>query len=193
MAISHEHGTFFDQGQLYVRRKCYINSAGRRSRPDVLAPAGAGIGIVLPTPQTLREQSQAYREAAQRAEGDASRILASYALVLAQVAEAAEREGGHIAPAKADSYGHLLASALSYDLRQLVKKVVSRSKAVDMRSQVVAWRMRAEELRTTADQFEVPSAQESLRRAAANYEKIADHAEALLTGQRPAVKEEQAD
>jgi hypothetical protein len=53
--------------------------------------------------------------------------------------------------------------------------------------------MRAEELRTTADQFEMPSAQESLRRAAANYEKIADHAEALLTGQRPAVKDEQAD
>jgi hypothetical protein len=40
--------------------------------------------------------------------------------------------------------------------------------------------MRAEELRTTADQFSVPSAQEALRRAAANYDKMADNAQARL-------------
>lgn len=43
------------------------------------------------------------------------------------------------------------------------------------------WRARAEELRAVADQFTIPSAQEGLRRAAANYEKLADHAEARLT------------
>jgi hypothetical protein len=53
------------------------------------------------------------------------------------------------------------------------------------------WRMRAEELRATADQFEVPSAQESLRRAVANYDKLADHAEALLIG-RPPMTEDKA-
>jgi hypothetical protein len=41
-------------------------------------------------------------------------------------------------------------------------------------------------VRTTADQFQVSSAQESLRKAAANYDKLADDAEALLTGRRPA-------
>jgi hypothetical protein len=34
----------------------------------------------------------------------------------------------------------------------------------------------------TADHFELPSAQESLRRAAENYDQLADQAEALSTG-----------
>jgi hypothetical protein len=139
---------------------------------------------MLPTPEELREQSQAYREAARHAGGEAGRVLATYALVLAQVAEAVEREGASIAPAKADSYWHLLAQALSDDVRQLVK-------AFDTRSQVAAWRMRAEELRTTADQFQVPSAQDTLRRAAANYDQLADNAVGLL-GRRPPVTDEKA-
>jgi hypothetical protein len=44
------------------------------------------------------------------------------------------------------------------------------------------WRARAAELRAVADQFIVPSAQEVLQRAAANYEQLADNAEARLTG-----------
>jgi hypothetical protein len=49
-------------------------------------------------------------------------------------------------------------------------------------SDIRALRMRAEELRAVADQFIVPSAQDSLRRAAANYDKLADHAAAQLAG-----------
>ena len=48
------------------------------------------------------------------------------------------------------------------------------------REQVVRWRMRAEELRTTADQFRDPSAQRALLSAAANYEKLAEDAERAL-------------
>ena len=47
--------------------------------------------------------------------------------------------------------------------------------------QVRAWRVRAEEIRTVADQFSVPSVQERLRQSAANLDAMADHAEALLT------------
>jgi hypothetical protein len=56
--------------------------------------------------------------------------------------------------------------------------------AVDQRAQIKV-RRRAEELRTTADQFEVPSARDTLRNAAANYDKMADNAEALLSGHLP--------
>ena len=49
------------------------------------------------------------------------------------------------------------------------------------------WRQRAEELRLVADQFAIPSAQETMRRTARSYEQLADHAEALLEG-RPVNK-----
>lgn len=49
------------------------------------------------------------------------------------------------------------------------------------RRQIRAWRMRAEELRATAEQFEEPSARESLRRAADNLDKMASHAEGITT------------
>ena len=54
------------------------------------------------------------------------------------------------------------------------------------RDQITRWRTRAQEMRNVAEQFDVPSAQDGLRRAAANCEKMADHAEALLTGPPPA-------
>jgi hypothetical protein len=50
------------------------------------------------------------------------------------------------------------------------------------RRQIKAWRRRAAELRATADNFTVPSAQEALRRAATDLDAMADHAEAVLTG-----------
>lgn len=59
----------------------------------------------------------------------------------------------------------------------------------DQKTRIRAWRRRAEELRTTADNFVVPSAQESLRRAAANYDQRANHVEAMLEG-RPSTPEE---
>jgi len=44
------------------------------------------------------------------------------------------------------------------------------------------WRDRAEELRTTAQQFSHPSAQSSLRMAADNYDRLADRAEKQCAG-----------
>ena len=61
----------------------------------------------------------------------------------------------------------------------------------NMRSQIRVLRMRAEELRTTAEQFEVPSAQDSLRSAARNYDLMADNLEALLSIQ-PTVEDAKA-
>jgi hypothetical protein len=55
------------------------------------------------------------------------------------------------------------------------------------RRQIKAWRRRAAQLRATADNFTIPSAQEALRRAATDLDAMADDAEAVLTGkpQRP--------
>jgi RNA polymerase sigma-70 factor, ECF subfamily len=50
------------------------------------------------------------------------------------------------------------------------------------REKVRRWRLRAEEIRTNADQFADRSARRSLERAAANYDRMANHAEALLAG-----------
>lgn len=50
----------------------------------------------------------------------------------------------------------------------------------DVRRQIARWRARAEQLRTIADEFTIPSAQDALGRTAANYEALADDAEARL-------------
>jgi RNA polymerase sigma-70 factor, ECF subfamily len=55
----------------------------------------------------------------------------------------------------------------------------------DKREQIKLWRLRAEEIRTTAEQFTDPTARRSLQNAAVNYERIAAHAEALLAGKPP--------
>jgi hypothetical protein len=44
------------------------------------------------------------------------------------------------------------------------------------------WRARAEEIRTVADQFSVPSAKDTMQRLAATYERLAAEAEARLIG-----------
>lgn len=60
----------------------------------------------------------------------------------------------------------------------------------DTRDKIRRWRVRARELRTVADQFGLPSAQDSLRHLAATYEKLADDAEAQLSdGRSPETKE----
>ena len=51
---------------------------------------------------------------------------------------------------------------------------IASKEATDEHAQIKRWRLKAEVLRTAADQFAVPSGQESLRRAAANYERLAD-------------------
>jgi hypothetical protein len=50
----------------------------------------------------------------------------------------------------------------------------------DTRRQINEWRLRAAELRAMADDFDVPSVQEALRRAAENYDALAERAEELL-------------
>lgn len=136
---------------------------------------------MLPTPAELRERSHRFRDVARKAATlDLKRQLATDALVLAQIAEAIEREGV-VQGVKAERYRHLLAEVLGNELQAMT--------APGVRDRITQWRMRAEELRTTADQFQVPSAQESLRKAAANYDKLADDAEALLTGRRPVTDE----
>jgi hypothetical protein len=141
----------------------------------------------LPTPVELREHSCRYQEAARKADDAATkRQLAAHALALAQIAEALEREGEAVRPAKIEHYAGLLAGPLGEKVRQIVEELLNKPHAVlDARSRIKAWRMRAEELRTTADGFVLPSAQDALRRAAANYDTLADQAEALLVGCQP--------
>lgn len=143
---------------------------------------------MLPTPAELRERSRIHREAAKQAEGAVKRELANYAMMLAQIAEGIEREGADAPAERLERYKRALTRVLSARARRLVRERLNGHRVgVDARVQIKAWRLRAEELRSTADQFEVPTAQEALRRAAANYDKMADHAEALLA-ERPVDK-----
>src|SRR5215831_16864108 len=59
----------------------------------------------------------------------------------------------------------------------------------EQEKRVKRWRQKAEELRTIADQFANPSTQQTLRRVAADYEKLADDGEARILGQPPASTE----
>ena len=146
-------------------------------------------------PKQLRDLSRLYREAARKADAETKQQLAAHAATLAQVAEARERM---IAARQVDAsqrdaierHKTALALALSDKVRQTVRTLLAGPPAHGHGpSQIRAWRLRAEELRTTADEFRVPTAQEALRRAAANYEQLADNAEALLE-QRPAPGQE---
>jgi hypothetical protein len=139
---------------------------------------------VLPTVNELREESRRYLEAARLAEGDdTKRQLAAYALAIAQIAEALERDSGRLPEATAERYERLLDRALGESARKTVGELLRRRSAAAVgREQIRRWRTQAEELRTAADQFVNPMARESLRSAAATYEQIADNAEARLNG-----------
>jgi len=141
----------------------------------------------LPTAVELREHSRRYQQAA-RATDDAAtkRQLAAHALIFAQIAEALAREGEAVPPEKIEHYKGLLAGPLGGKVRQIVEELLNKPEPhCGVPSQVKAWRMRAEELRTTAEGLAVPSAQEELRRAAANYDMLADQAEAQLMRWQP--------
>jgi len=150
---------------------------------------------MLPSPQELRELAERIRAAVQKAPTDnMKQTLAAHALRIAQVAEQIERTNDPDALARRSNierYKELLAGALNERTRITVETLLDQeNEALEKkRRQIEAWRRRAEELRATADQFKVPSAQESLRRAAANYDQMADHAEALLTGKSKAPAE----
>jgi hypothetical protein len=135
--------------------------------------------MMLPTPDELREESNLYRAAArQTANVELKHRLASCASALARIAE--DIEGDREAEAKRAYYERVLSEA-----RRPVDLTTAPRSAAEVLRSINAWRRRAEELRTTADSFVVPSAQDSLRRAAANYDKMADDAEARLAPRRP--------
>jgi hypothetical protein len=170
----------------FVMRRYSPLDAARMTGLRAPTSAWTGRGAMLPTPVELREQSRLFRKAADEAVNLATkRRLAAYALAVAQIAEKIEREevpGEPMPGIRAEHYQRLLAKALDEGRRQVAAQPKERRADPTAQRQVARWRARAEELRTTADEFTVPSAQESLRRAAANYERLADEAEALLTG-----------
>ncbi len=152
---------------------------------------------MLPSPKELRELAERIRAAVSHVRTDEMKQqLAGHAFRLAQVAEQLERTDANmdtlVRRANIERYERLLEGALDERTRRTVEALLGQENAArdKERSQIKAWRRRAEELRTTADNFSVPSAQESLRRAATNLEQMADHKEALLTG-KPQVRGEQ--
>lgn len=70
---------------------------------------------------------------------------------------------------------------------RVIRTMADAGNQQETQHQIKRWRQRAEELRVAADQFVIPSAQETMRRTARNYEQLADKAEALLEG-RPAIR-----
>jgi hypothetical protein len=142
---------------------------------------------MLPSPAELRELSERIRAAVPKARTDEMKqLLAGHAFRLAQVAEQLERTNdldALVRRANIERYERLLADALDERTRSVVETLLNEQIAAfdKKRRQIEAWRRRAEELRATADQFEVPSVQDTLQRTAANLDNLADHAEAVLT------------
>ncbi len=148
---------------------------------------------MLVTPVELRERSKIYLAAATAASRvEAKRQLAAYALTLAQVAECIERDTASV---RVDDLRRALTEAqmalriAPSELRAIAGAITQQAISQD-RDRIKRWRQRAEELRTVADQFVVPSVQETLRRTAANYEQLADDAEAQLSGTPPTSSDE---
>jgi hypothetical protein len=143
---------------------------------------------MLPTPAELRDLSHRLRQAACKATDiGTKRRLSEHALALAQVAEQIDQEIPNcdfVRGANITLYKRVLAQALDERTQSMVRSLLGEeNQAIDKRQdEIRAWRMRAEELRSVADQFPLPSAQESLRRAAANYDTLADYVAAQLAG-----------
>jgi hypothetical protein len=143
---------------------------------------------MLPSSPELRELAERILRAVPKAPTDETKqLLAGHALLLAQVAEQLDRDtdkDAFVRRANIERYERLLAGALDERTRRTVEALLAQeADALErQRRQIEAWRRRAEELRATAEHFEVPSAQETLRKAAANFDLMADHAEVLLTG-----------
>jgi hypothetical protein len=144
----------------------------------------------LPSTIELRERSRSWRDAARKAvDPAAKREIAAYAFALAQVAEAMERDPTSMT---SDAFGRLVQEALER-AGMIVHEVIDKiGRASADAAKIRAWRMRAEELRTTADGFAVPSAQETLRRAAANYDRLADQAETSFARRPPEPQDDTA-
>jgi hypothetical protein len=142
---------------------------------------------MLPSLAELRARSRFYRDAARDAtDAETKHRRVDCAFVFAQVAQVIEGDE-HRAHANAGQLARMLAEVLtaargaSNFLR--TEAVAATERAIsDERAGIGAWRIRAEKLRATADQFTVPSAQESLRRVAADYDESAKNVEAMSEG-----------
>ena len=155
-----------------AKAKATVANCGQRFRRT--EPFG---GEASKTP-ALRHQSRVCRETSQQAEGVAPLHLATYAHALAQDAEAIEREGEFVFPAIIKRSERLLVQVSDDGARNIAQKVPIDRNASGSRPQSGALRARAEELRATADRFVIPTARDALRRAAGNYDVLADDAEA---------------
>ena len=152
---------------------------------------------MLPSATELRERSRFYREGARDAtDTETKRRLSECAFVLAKVAETIERDEQG-ANANADRLARLIVDALGVvrgprSNQLYASGMTAAERAIaDQRARIKRWRIKAEEVRTVADQFGVPSARESMRRVATNYDQLANDAEAMLEG-RPSAPRENA-
>lgn len=131
-----------------------------------------------PTPKAFREQPRACQEISEQAENVTAPHVATYALALAPVAEAIDQEGESELPTIIEHCGPRCVRVPDCGARHLAPKLCAKSNAGESRLQIGAWRARAEQLRAAANRFVIPTAQEALRRAARNYDALADDAEA---------------
>jgi hypothetical protein len=125
----------------------------------------------------LRDRSRRFREAARKTDYlTTKRRFAENASALAQLAEAMERDVDLDRSAKIGCYAGELAEVLNERAHHTHDVVTDSNTAA---RHIKVWRARAKELRTTADHFPVPKAQEALRRAAASFDRLANQAAAL--------------
>jgi hypothetical protein len=142
---------------------------------------------VLKDPDKLRERSRiALRTARNSVDDAAKQRLTAAALLLAEVAEAVER-GDEDTVKRLE--GELAAALAAVPTETQID--AGRPADAVLADRIKRWRMRAVELRAVADQFVTPSAQAGLHSAATYYERLADQAEAKLSG-KPAPPTEEA-
>src|SRR5438105_2321846 len=114
---------------------------------------------MLPSPKELRELSERIRAAVPKAHtSDMKQQLAAHALLLAHVAEQIGRDSPadeFVRRSDIERYERLLAGALDERTRSTVEALLAEDNTAQeqQRRQIEAWRRRAEELRTTADNF----------------------------------------
>jgi hypothetical protein len=125
----------------------------------------------------LRDRSRRFREAARKTNYlITKRRLAENASVLAQLAEAIERDVEFDRSEKIGCYAGELAEVLNERAHHTHDLVTDSNTAT---RHIKVWRARAKELRATADHFPVLKAQEALRKAAANFDRLANQVTAL--------------
>jgi hypothetical protein len=156
------------------RKAAAASSEERRHLGEVCGREGSR------TPEALREQSRVSQEISEQAENVTALYVATHADALAHVTEVIEGEGEFELHAITEHYEQRHVLVPDCDTQSLAAKLRTESNVGGSHSQIGTWRARAEKLRATADAFVIPTAQEALRRAAGNYDALADDAEALV-------------